>query len=230
MKTRLLYAILAACVVFIATAASAAQAISGRVVGVHDGDTITVLTQDNEQIKVRLAEIDAPELDQPYGKKAKQTLSGLVFGKDISIVPITIDKYKRTVARIYDGSADINLAMVKAGAAWAYRKYLTDDAILEAEIEAKNSRVGLWGLQADQIMPPWEWRHGGKKRNSSSPTTPSNSSMASPGPSCASKTVCGQMENCAEARFYLAHCGLAGLDGDRDGTPCEYLCLHPSRL
>ena len=149
--------ILAAALLMIITSASA-QPIPARVVGVHDGDSITVLTSENIQIKIRLAEIDAPELSQPYGKKSKQLLALMVFGKEVSITPMTIDKYGRTVARVYQAQNDINLAMVQTGAAWAYRKYLTDQAFLEAEAEAKKAGIGLWALQSDQITPPWEWR------------------------------------------------------------------------
>lgn len=152
----LLLVIAAALILIIAPAF--ADPISARVVGVHDGDTITVLTPDKRQIKIRFAEIDAPELSQPYGKKAKQRLSLMVFGKEVSITPVTTDKYRRIVARVYQGDRDINLAMVQSGAAWAYRKYLTDPAFLEAEDIARNARTGLWALQPDQIMPPWEWR------------------------------------------------------------------------
>jgi endonuclease YncB( thermonuclease family) len=150
--------ILAAVIVLIIHPASA-QPITARVIGVHDGDTITVLTPEKRHIKIRLAEIDAPELSQPYGKKAKQLLSLMVFSKDVSITPLTIDKYGRTVARVYHGETDINLAMVRTGAAWAYRKYLTDNSFLDAEAEARKAGAGLWALQPDQIMPPWEWRH-----------------------------------------------------------------------
>lgn len=141
------------------TTAACASPLTARVVGVHDGDTITVLTPDKHQIKIRFAEIDAPELSQPYGKKAKQLLSLLVFGKDVSITPITIDKYRRTVARVYQGDTDINLSMVESGAAWAYRQYLTDPSFLEAEAAARKARTGLWALHPSQITPPWEWRH-----------------------------------------------------------------------
>lgn len=157
-NTASLVLVIVAALVLLAAAAFAAP-ITARVVGVHDGDTITVLTWDKRQIKIRFAEIDAPELSQPYGKKAKQLLSRMVFGKDVSITPMTIDKYRRIVARVSQGNSDINLAMVRTGAAWAYRKYLTDPLFLEAETEARNARTGLWALQPDQIMPPWEWRH-----------------------------------------------------------------------
>lgn len=149
--------LIVAAVVLLITPAFA-DPITARVVGVHDGDTITVLTPEKRQIKIRLAEIDAPELSQPYGKKAKQLLSLMVFGKDVSFTPLTTDKYGRTVARVYQGQNDINLAMVQTGAAWAYRKYLTDTAFLEAETEARKTGTGLWALQPDQVTPPWEWR------------------------------------------------------------------------
>lgn len=156
--TASLLLLIAAVLILMATAAFA-DPIAARVVGVHDGDTITVLTPDKRQIKIRFAEIDAPELSQPYGNKAKQRLSLLVFGKEVSITPTATDKYRRTVARVHQGNRDINLAMVQSGAAWAYRKYLTDPSFLEAEDSARNARAGLWALQPDQIMPPWEWRH-----------------------------------------------------------------------
>jgi len=157
-NTARLLLVIAAALLLMGTAACAAP-LTARVVGVHDGDTITVLTSDKRQIKIRFAEIDAPELSQPYGKKAKLLLSRMVFGKDVSIAPVTTDKYRRIVARVSQGNHDINLALVQSGAAWAYRKYVTDPAFLEAEAEARNARTGLWALQPGQITPPWEWRH-----------------------------------------------------------------------
>jgi endonuclease YncB( thermonuclease family) len=155
--TSSLLLVIIAALVFLAAPAFAAP-FTARVVGIHDGDTITVLTPDKRQVKIRFAEIDAPELSQPYGKKAKRLLSRMVFGKDVSIVPMIIDKYGRTVARVSQGNSDINLALVQSGAAWAYRTYLTDPSLLEAEAEARNARIGIWALQPDQITPPWEWR------------------------------------------------------------------------
>lgn len=137
-----------------------AETIAAHVVGVHDGDTITVLDIEKHQTKVRLAEIDAPELDQPYGNKSKQMLSDLVFDKDVTIQKQSVDKYDRTVGRVFLGEIDINLLMVKLGGAWAYREYLNDDTLLSVEEDAKTFGSGLWGLQEDQRIPPWEWRHG----------------------------------------------------------------------
>jgi|SRR6266404_6152150 len=143
--------------------ARAAETIAAHVVGVHDGDTVTVLTPEQEQLKIRLAEIDAPELDQPFGMSAKKMLSAMIFRKDVFVVKIDIDRYGRTVGRIYQGKADVNLEMVKAGGAWAYRKYLTDKAFIDAENAAKTAKSGLWALQKDQRIAPWEWRK--QKRN-----------------------------------------------------------------
>lgn len=146
----------------LATTPTLAATLSGKVVAVADGDTITILTPDKEQVKIRLNEIDAPEKDQPFGQSSKKALSDLVFGKDVSVEWNKTDKYKRTLGRVFIGDTDVNLQQVKNGAAWAYTQYLTDDRIKQAETEARNAKAGLWALQADQIMPPWEWRHGGK--------------------------------------------------------------------
>lgn len=145
--------------ILLATTPTLAATLSGKVVAVADGDTITILTPDKEQIKIRLVETDGPEKDQPYGQKSKQALSDLVFGKHVSVEWNKTDKYKRTLGRVFVGDTDVNLQQVKIGAAWAYTQYLTDERIKQAETEARNAKAGLWALQADQIMPPWEWRH-----------------------------------------------------------------------
>ena len=100
--------------------------LSGGVVSISDGDTFTLLTSDKQRIKIRLAEIDAPESSQPYGNKSKQALSGLIFGKDVRVVVQTTDRYGRTVGRPYVGNLDVCEEMVRVGAAWVYRQYVVD--------------------------------------------------------------------------------------------------------
>lgn len=100
-----------------------AESIVGRVVGVHDGDTITLLTPERQQVKIRLAQIDAPESNQDFGQVSKQSLSGMVFGKDVSVEVETTDKYGRTVGKVLVGGMDANLEQVKNGMAWVYVKY-----------------------------------------------------------------------------------------------------------
>jgi len=95
---------------------------TGRVVGISDGDTLTLLTPEKQQIRVRLGEIDTPESRQPYGTRARQALSDLAFGKEARVVVQDTDRYGRTVGRVYVGDLDVNADMVKQGAAWVYRR------------------------------------------------------------------------------------------------------------
>lgn len=122
-----------------------------------DGDTITVLVNEHEQVKVRLAEIDAPEKSQAFGNRSKQALSALVFGKAVLVVDQGQDRYRRTVGRVYQDKVDVNSEQIRQGMAWVYRKYSKDKSLLPIEAEAKAEKRGLW---ADpEPVPPWEWRH-----------------------------------------------------------------------
>jgi len=197
------------------------ETISGRVVGVHDGDTITVLDAGNHQTKVRLAQIDAPELRQDFGQVSKDALSGLVYNKAVVVEVETTDKYGRTVGKVLVGGQDANLAQVKTGMAWAYRQYLHDQAYIDAEAQAKAAKAGLWSRP--DATPPWEYRHGGKQAGQSPPVAAPVSATPGSG-SCGAKRYCKQMADCAEARHYLTVCGVSSLDRDGDGTPCESLC------
>lgn len=138
-----------------------AEILVGKVVGVHDGDTLTLLTDENQRVKVRLAEIDAPELGQPYGRQAKKVLSDLVFGKLIRVDSLGTDRYGRVLGRVFVGglyTVNVNEAVVSAGAAWVYRRYSDNPVLLAQEADAGASGRGLWGLPESQQIPPWEWR------------------------------------------------------------------------
>jgi micrococcal nuclease len=137
---------------------SSGDTITGTVVAVTDGDTVKILTPEKQQITVRLSEIDAPEKNQPFGAKAKQMLSGLVFSKEVSVAVIGHDRDYRTIGRIRFGDLDVNLELVKAGAAWAFPKYAKDPQIFAAEASARSAKAGLWTLPEVQRIPPWEWR------------------------------------------------------------------------
>ena len=204
-----------------------AATLSGRVVGVHDGDTLTLLDANRHQTKIRLAEIDTPESAQPYGSRAKQALSDLVFGKDIRVEVREQDRYGRSVGRVYAGSTDVNAAMVAAGAAWVYRQYSHDPELLRLETEARAAGRGLWSLPEAQRTPPWEWRKQ-QRQGGTQPVAqraaPQTQTGTSSNFSCAGKNTCGQMTSCEEARFYLRQCGLSRLDRDHDGIPCESIC------
>ena len=100
---------------------------TGRVVGISDGDTLTLLTPEKQQLRVRLAEIDTPESRQPYGTRARQALSNLAFGKEARVVVQDTDRYGRTVGRVYVGNTDVNAELVRQGAAWVYRNSTLSD-------------------------------------------------------------------------------------------------------
>jgi endonuclease YncB( thermonuclease family) len=127
-----------------------------RVVGVTDGDSITCLTPEKQQVKIRLNAIDAPERGQPFANRAKQALSDMVFGKDIEVEDLGMDKYKRTIGRVTVGGLDVNHEMVANGWAWQYSKFDQSRDLREAEQSARAAKLGLW---ADpHATPPWEWR------------------------------------------------------------------------
>lgn len=146
------------CLLIFWTNAVLAENLSGKVVKIADGDTLTLLVAGNRQVKIRLAEIDTPESHQPYGQKAKQALAGLVFSKTITADVQTTDRYGRSVARVYAGTLDVNAELVRSGAAWVYRKYAKDPSLYELEEQAREKKRGLWALPESQRMPPWEWR------------------------------------------------------------------------
>ena len=198
---------------FISNNSVYSEDIYGKVVSITDGDTV-IIVSDKKQIKVRLAEIDTPEKNQPYGKKAKRALSDLIFNKEVEVEMVSIDRYGRTVGKIFLDNQNINKEMVKAGHAWVYVQYARDKTLFDLEKNAKENQLGLWALPEEKRIPPWQWRRG--KRSIEKET---NLSFQ-----CESKTTCRQMQNCAEAKYYLTNCGLTRLDGDKDGVPCESLC------
>lgn len=228
MRLRIAPSVVAVLMLLAAARVALAAEITGRVVGITDGDTLTVLNAARQQIRVRLAEIDTPEARQPYGTRARQTLSDLAFGKDVRVAVQDTDRYGRTVGRVYAGSVDVNAEMVRQGAAWVYRQYSRDLSLLRIEQEAREARRGLWALPEAQRTPPWEWRAAERPaqgRTAAQPASPpAMSRPAASGFTCGAKRYCREMTSCAEARFYLSQCGLSRLDGDRDGIPCGSIC------
>lgn len=136
--------------------ALAGDAIHGRVVGVNDGDTLTLVDAGNQQHKIRLAEIDAPESKQAFGQVSKKSLSDMCFGKEATATVIDRDRYKRSVARMDCAGIDANLEQVRRGLAWAYVRYARNPRIFAAEKEARAAGRGLW-TEKDPVAP-WEWR------------------------------------------------------------------------
>lgn len=153
--------VFAAALAFVGVAC--AEELSGKVVGIADGDTLTVLSGP-EQVRVRLAWIDAPEIGhgrnrpgQPFGQASKRSLSDLCFGRRASVEVVDRDRYGRVVGRALCEGRDANLYQVRRGMAWAYVRYGPPASIVEAEAEARAAGRGLWSDRSP--VPPWEWRH-----------------------------------------------------------------------
>lgn len=148
-----------------------ADTLTGRVVGIADGDTITVLDAVRQQHRIRVAGIDAPEKAQPFGQRSKENLSRLVLSKDVRIEWDKRDRYGRIIGKIWVQPSDCprcgltldaGLAQLSAGMAWWYRKYASEQSAEDRgryefeEDEARARRVGLW--QEVDPVPPWDWR------------------------------------------------------------------------
>ena len=136
------------------------------VASIGDGDTVRVRSREGENVTIRLACIDAPETSQgATGKWSTQTLKGLIQAKSISLKPQAKDRYGRTVAEIYVGQQNINLEMVKVGAAYPYRQYLKQcdlNEYLRAEATAQKLGIGVWGPYKPAQVP-WEYRRSRRR-------------------------------------------------------------------
>lgn len=148
---------IAAALLLAAPLAAGAETLTGKVVSVADGDTITILV-DSERVKVRLAEIDAPERGQPWGKRAKQALVEKVAGHVVQVETRFNDQYGRRVGYVVYSGRDVGRELVREGHAWVYRQWLRDRTLLDDETHARATHAGLWGLPKAERTPPWEWR------------------------------------------------------------------------
>ncbi|MBL9143654.1 MAG: thermonuclease family protein [Verrucomicrobiaceae bacterium] len=134
-----------------------AETFTGKVVAIGDGDSLTVLTSGQKQVRIRLEGIDAPESKQAFGSTSKKSLSELAFGREVKVVASTTDDYGRKVAQVYLGTFWINLAQVERGMAWHYTHYSSDPRLHAAEAYARSLKLGLWsGMNP---TPPWTYRH-----------------------------------------------------------------------
>lgn len=139
-----------------------ADTLTGEIVGIADGDTVTLRT-DQETIQVRVAGIDAPEKRQPFGNASKKTLSDCAFGKYVQVESRKRDRYGRSVGKILADGIDCGFRQVQLGMAWHYKAYAKEqsardrDLYSRAEDEAREGRLGLW--QEPSPIPPWDFRH-----------------------------------------------------------------------
>jgi micrococcal nuclease len=226
-----------------------AETFQGKVIAVLDGDTVLML-RGNHPVKVRLADIDAPEKEQDFGAAARTALAQLVLHRQVAADSRSVDKYGRIVALLKVGTLNVNEEMVRQGMAWEYSNFHRDRHYLALQGEARQAKRGLWRQPAP--LPPWQWRKqhvtgeagrlwerppaaqsvdgeklqddiGRRKQHAQEVDGPP---VLKPGDySCGSKHHCSQMRSCNEAHYYLTVCGVRALDPEGDGVPCKSLCL-----
>lgn len=156
-----------AVVFLIASLNAHAAEITGHVISVADGDTITISDSRSQHLRIRLAGIDAPERGQPFGKKSADNLSRLVRRQEVLIRWDKKDRYGRLIGVVIHRGQDINLEQVRAGYAWWFREFADEQSprdrisYARAERYAMENSIGLWSDQ--QPVPPWVWRRNLRK-------------------------------------------------------------------
>ena len=164
-KCNVTYAVLIAIMLFAMPAF--AESLSGRIIAVADGDTLTLLDRSFVEHKIRLSGIDAPEKKQSFGQRAKATLSANAYGLQAEADCRKTDRYGRNICVVRVNGRDVGLEQIRAGMAWWYRQYARDQTLQEqsdyanAEEQARSAKRGLWTDK--EPIPPWEWRRVSKK-------------------------------------------------------------------
>ena len=158
---------LIAIVLTLLTVMASADTLTGRVVSIADGDTLTLLDATNTQHKIRLAGIDSPEKGQPYGQICKKSLSDLAYDHVAVVESTKLDRYGRVIGKVLVKGQDVNLEQVRRGCGWHYKQYQNEQILNDrlsynaAEESARAGKVGLW--TDHEPVPPWEWRKARRK-------------------------------------------------------------------
>lgn len=148
--------------IFLLSSCASTGRLTGRVVKVQDGDTFTLLTIANDQVKIRLYGIDAPEKGQDFSRKSKEYLSDLVAGKKVTVEHKGTDQYKRVLGIAYVNKLNVNEEMLRQGFAWRY-KYNKDPHYLELQEKARKKKLNIWSQK--NPVDPWQWRKEQKERS-----------------------------------------------------------------
>ena len=217
-----------------------AEEFYAKIIVVIDGDTV-LIRRASGLVKIRLAEIDAPEVGhagmggqppnsqkaQAFGEASRQSLSDMVLGRQVNVVSQAVDKYGRMVAHLNVNGLDVNAEQIRRGMAWEYSNFHSNKELIALQEEAQNASRGLW--TQNKPTAPWEWRKQHPSiwpEQSPAPVPPvaSRRIVTSPDPTCGNKKLCSEMASCDEAIHYFTACGIKALDGNRNGVPCESLC------
>jgi endonuclease YncB( thermonuclease family) len=203
--------------------AAQAETFDAYIVAVIDGDTVLAL-HGQQKIKLRLADIDAPEKAQPFGRQSRDYLKSRVHKKVVQVERRATDQYRRSIATLTLDGINLNQEQVRQGMAWEYSFHHTDKVFIALQHEAQQAKRGLWAQTSPQA--PWEWRkqHPAYYRQHATAQPPA---VFEPYDLvCGKKRRCAQMSVCDEAHFYLTRCGEKSLDADGDGIPCPKLCVE----
>jgi endonuclease YncB( thermonuclease family) len=146
----------------LAIAPAVQAALAGRVIAVHDGDTLSIRSASGLTTRVRLFGIDAPERGQAYGSASRRALAMLVAGREVRVVERGRDSYGRLLGTVHLEAQDVNARLVRDGYAWVYERFERDAALLALQAEAKAARRGLW--RDPHPEPPWRWRARERER------------------------------------------------------------------
>ena len=229
-------------------AAAAPAMLEGKVSRVVDGDSLwlepaaTSTATSAAPVELRLEGIDAPEICQAWGPEAKQALSALVLGRQVSVRTVGRDMHGRTLGTVYLEAQNINKLMVQEGHAWSSRykydrgPYVADERMARALSRGLNREGGA-------VMPRDFRRLNGPCYAHAAAATPAPNPAPNPAPKpapvaaapvaaavsarCDGRTRCSQMRSCAEATWFLKHCPGVEMDGDGDGVPCERQWCRP---
>jgi len=206
-----------------------------KVISVADGDTITVLHNDQKK-EIRLYGIDCPEKGQSHGDQAKTLTTALVAGRNVNVEQKDIDRYGRVVGLVKVDGQNLSELIVQNGYAWVCTKYCKEKFCVDwVKLEgiAKQQKRGMWADST--VIAPWEWRaakrEGTQEQDSAPVVMIGGNKPVSAGSSggkyrCDGRTYCSQMTSCEEATFFLRNCSGTKMDGDNDGVPCERQWCH----
>jgi endonuclease YncB( thermonuclease family) len=153
------------------TSSALAESVGGTVVSVTDGDSLTI-SSGQKHIRIRLVEIDAPELGQAFGQQSRRSLASLCLGKPARLVWNRADRYGRALGRVWCDGTYVNAEQVRRGMAWVFDRYVKDRGLYELQVAAKTRQVGLW---TDTVaVAPWEWRRLKNRNEERSARKPSS--------------------------------------------------------
>ena len=192
-----------------------AETLTTKITSVHDGDTVTFLDENNEEVTGRLANIDAPEIQQEYGLQSRDFLRFLILNETVNVQIEDVGRYGRYIITIFKDNKNINKLLIEKGYAWEYLS--NDNEFKELQLKAENEKINIWSNS--KSIHPAAFRKLRFTRYQIHLTTHSN-------PQCRTRNfkTCGEFSTCSEVNFWFKTCGHKYLDGNNNGIACMSIC------